>query len=220
MATTSVLGWPRIFGKRPVSFLNFVLVPMHPLETAWTLYYQRPQPDLADYSLTIHKIGQFNTVEDFWSYFSHLKRVTEISDPMEYHLFREDIRGMWEDEVNRTGGKWILFLKKQYSAQYWEKAVISLIGEAMHEDVVGAIIAVHDNVDVLSFWTRTGRTGSNDQHITDIVASIARALGLPQGTCLKFKNHYETKANGPKALFSYTVRGPQARKPSKGSKSV
>jgi translation initiation factor 4E len=77
---------------------------MHPLETAWTLYYQGLQSDAADYSLTIHKIGQFNTVEDFWSYFSHLKRVAEIADPMEYHLFREDIRGMWEDEVNRTAG--------------------------------------------------------------------------------------------------------------------
>jgi translation initiation factor 4E len=189
---------------------------MHPLETAWTLYYQRPQPDVEDYSLTIHKIGKFNTVEDFWSYFSHLKRVTEIADTMEYHLFRDDIRGMWEDAVNCDGGKWILFLKKQYSAQYWEKAVISLIGESMHSDIVGAIIAVHDNVDVLSFWTRIGRTPATEQHITDIVASIAKALGLPQGTSLKFKNHYETKGTGAKPLFSYTVKGQPPRKPGKG----
>lgn len=191
---------------------------MHPLETAWTLYYQQPQPESDDYSQSIHTIGKFDTVEGFWSFFSHLKRVTDIPEQLEYHLFREDICGMWEDEVNRQGGKWTLFLRKQYSAQYWERTAIALIGETMHEDIVGSIISVHDNADVLSFWTRVGRTGNNDQHITDIAISISKALQLPVNTRLKFKNHYDTSRDGSKPLFSFNVRANQGRKPKKGAK--
>jgi translation initiation factor 4E len=191
---------------------------MHPLQTAWTLYFQQPEPHSDDYSVTIHKIGRFETIEGFWSYFAYLKRVSDISEPFEYHLFRNEIRGLWEEEVNRDGGKWTFLIKKQYSAQYWEKTVIALIGEALHEDVVGAVIAVHESTDTLSFWTTVKRNDTNDQQMTEIAASIAKALQLPNNTRLKFKNHYETARDAPKQVFSYTVRNQPTRKSGKGGK--
>jgi translation initiation factor 4E len=192
----------------------------HPLETPWTLYYQRADPDSADYSQSIHKIGKFDTVEDFWAVFSHLKRPSDISLPIEYQIFRHDIRGMWEDEVNCHGGKWILFLKKNYSSQYWEKTVISLIGEMIHEDVVGAVLALRDGADFLSFWTREGRTGTNDHVINDIASSVSKALELPVGTRLKFKNHNEPSRDASKPPLSFSVKGQQqtSRRPQKAQK--
>lgn len=184
----------------------------HPLQTPWSLYYQQPNPDDANnenYASSIHKIGKFDTVEDFWTYYSHLKRPNEINENIEFHIFRNDIRGMWEDEENRSGGKWILFLKKEYSPQYWEKTVLSLIGELIHEDVLGAVIAIREDTDILSFWTREGRGPTTDSTLQVIAESISKALDLPPSTQLKFKQHFENnKFNNnrdQRRLFSYVV---------------
>ncbi|KAK8889931.1 Eukaryotic translation initiation factor 4E type 2 [Tritrichomonas musculus] len=184
----------------------------HPLQTSWTLYYQQPNPDDTDnkdYASSIHKIGKFDTVEDFWQFYSHLKRPNEITESIEFHIFRNDIRGMWEDEENRNGGKWILFLRKEYSPQYWEKTVLSLIGELIHEDVLGAVIAIRADTDILSFWTREGRGPTTDSTLQNIAESISRALDLPNDTQLKFKQHFENNKNNTardqRRLFSYKV---------------
>jgi translation initiation factor 4E len=125
---------------------------------------------------------------------------------------------MWEDEVNCDGGKWCLFLKHQFSAQYWEKALMALIGELLHEDIVGAVIAIHSASDLLSFWTRQGRTGSNDGFISDIALSISRCLELPPGTRLKFKNHVDPQRDTSRPLFSFVVKNPQVKRNPKGGK--
>jgi hypothetical protein len=54
--------------------------------------------------------------------------------------------------------------------------------------------------------------------MTEIAASIAKALQLPNNTRLKFKNHYETARDAPKQVFSYTVRNQATRKSGKGGK--
>ena len=184
----------------------------HPLQTPWSLYYQQPNPDDAnneDYASSIHKIGKFDTVEDFWTYYSHLKRPNEITENIEFHIFRNDIRGMWEDEENRSGGKWIIFLKKEFSPQYWEKTVLSLIGELIHEDVLGAVIAIREDTDILSFWTREGRGPTTDATLQAIAESISKALDLPPSTQLKFKQHFENNkfnsSRDQRRLFSYIV---------------
>ena len=184
----------------------------HPLQTPWSLYYQQPNPDDAnneDYASSIHKIGKFDTVEDFWTYYSHLKRPNEITENIEFLIFRNDIRGMWEDEENRSGGKWIIFLKKEFSPQYWEKTVLSLIGELIHEDVLGAVIAIREDTDILSFWTREGRGPTTDATLQAIAESISKALDLPPSTQLKFKQHFENNkfnsSRDQRRLFSYIV---------------
>ncbi|OHS93167.1 Eukaryotic translation initiation factor NCBP [Tritrichomonas foetus] len=180
----------------------------HPLNSPWTLYYQKQNLGDAkneDYASSIHKIGKFDSVEDFWSYYSHLKRPNEINENIEFHIFRNDIRGMWEDEENRSGGKWILFLKKEFSPQLWEKSVLSLIGELIHEDVLGAVIAIREDTDILSFWTRHGRN-QGDQSLIVVADSISKALDLPISTQLKFKQHLDTSnRDQQRRLFTYTV---------------
>jgi translation initiation factor 4E len=183
----------------------------HPLQTPWSLYFQQACPGNDDYSTSIHKFGKFDSVEGFWAIFSHLKRPSDIHLQIEYHLFRSDIRGMWEDDVNCHGGKWILFVKKQYSNPYWERAVLSLIGEQIHEDVVGTVLSLRGTANFLSFWTKGSRTASNDHILNDIAASVAKALELPTGTRMKFKNHAEATKDSRKRLLLYTVKAPQSQ---------
>lgn len=175
-------------------------IEQHVLHSPWTLYFQQDVPDV-DYASTIHKIGTFNTVEQFWGYFAHLKRVNCISDKMEYHIFRNEIRGMWEDDENKDGGKWTISVEKAHSANYWQRAVLSLIGENLHEDIVGVIIALKAETDIISFWSKTGKAISKSE-IKERAVSIADALELPVGAKLLFRCHMNY---GKNSIIPFTV---------------
>jgi translation initiation factor 4E len=47
-----------------------------------------------------------NEVENFWSVYSILKRPGELGNISDYHVFKDGIRPIWEDNLN--GGKWIV----------------------------------------------------------------------------------------------------------------
>ena len=76
------------------------------------------------YEENTYTLGTTSTVEDFWRLYVHLRRpVDERPTVCDYHVFREGIRPMWEDEANVNGGKWIVRLKKGLAARYWEDVV-------------------------------------------------------------------------------------------------
>ena len=74
---------------------------------------------------SLHPLPYFQ-VEDFWRLYVHLRRpVDDRPTVCDYHVFREGIKPMWEDESNVNGGKWIVRLKKGVAARYWEDLVRS-----------------------------------------------------------------------------------------------
>ncbi|KAH0794113.1 eukaryotic translation initiation factor 4E type 2 isoform X2 [Histomonas meleagridis] len=188
----------------------------HPLNSSWTLYFQRQDDDIPDipggYASSIHKIGKFDTIEGFWSYYSHLKRPSEIDGKLEFQIFRNDIRGMWEDEENLNGGRWFFFVNNKNVSQLWERTLLALIGEQIHEDVVGAVMAIKEGTDIFSFWTKSGHTNSSEQFIMDIAESISKAINLPPGTHMKFKQHVVHGRTQNRPLFSYTVGEPKTKR--------
>jgi len=50
----------------------------------------------ADYNDNIKTLASFSTVEDFWAAYSHLRRPDDLLPVTEYHLFRDDIKPVWE----------------------------------------------------------------------------------------------------------------------------
>ena len=161
----------------------------HPLHSPWTLYFQQSNEDDSDdsddYASSIHKIAKVSTVEQFWAYFSHIRRPLDLARSTELHIFRNDVRGMWEDAENMHGGKWLLCCKKDASAELWELCVLSLIGERLHPDIVGAVISVR-NTDILSFWNRNAE---DQELVQEVRQSIIACLGLPDDTALRYKQH-------------------------------
>jgi hypothetical protein len=47
------------------------------------------------------------TVEDFWSHYKHVQPPSRLDLAANYHLFKCDIKPMWEDEQNLGGGRWV-----------------------------------------------------------------------------------------------------------------
>lgn len=135
--------------------------PAHPLKDAWSFWYRPPiskAHGFIEYENTLHGIATMRTAEEFWEIYSHLKRPSSLPVVSDYHLFKKDIRPIWEDSVNKNGGKWVVRMKKGVADRYWEDLLLALIGDQfgdVGEEVCGAVLSVRNGEDILSIWTRT-----------------------------------------------------------------
>jgi translation initiation factor 4E len=71
---------------------------------------------------------------------------------------------MWEDPLNRDGGRWILNLEKKHKQTqidaYWLNTLLGLIGDQFYEEgayVNGAVINLRPKLDKICLWTRCAR---------------------------------------------------------------
>ena len=129
----------------------------HPLRSTWTLFYRPPTNKYSDYEKSTIKLASVSTVESFWTIYSHLKRPSLLPSVSDYHIFKEGIRPVWEDEANKRGGKWIIRLKKGVADRYWEDLLLAIVGDQFMEageEVCGAVLSVRSGEDVLSVWTK------------------------------------------------------------------
>jgi len=160
-----------------------------PLASEWSFYlFNKVQGSSSQdkYEENVQQLGSFSSVEGFWRIYSHLKRPNDLEPPTDYHLFRNGIRAIWEDEDNVKGGKWMIRLKKGLGSYYWERLIIALIGEQFPVDVLGAVMSVRFQEDYISLWNRTG---DNDEVKSSILSALCSSLELPQDTKLEYKEH-------------------------------
>lgn len=119
----------------------------HPLQNSWTLWYYDNEKGKT-WEECQHQITSFETVEDFWSIYNHIKTPSELKIGNDYSLFKNNIRPMWEDDQNKNGGRWLLTLRYQNASQQldglWLDVILCLIGEAFDysEDICGAVVNV------------------------------------------------------------------------------
>jgi translation initiation factor 4E len=91
----------------------------------------------------------FQTAEDFWQYFNHLPRPSEVffdgdcrkklgeeeKTVEEYSLFKKGIEPEWGDPKNVTGGEW--FCRQYFELDvldlYWQNLVMGVIGETIED---------------------------------------------------------------------------------------
>lgn len=119
----------------------------HPLQNPWTLWYYENEKGKT-WEANQHAITSFETVEDFWSLYNHIKFASEIKSGNDYSLFKNNIRPMWEDDANKNGGRWVISLAKYTRHNeldnLWLDVILCLIGEAFEysEDICGAVVNI------------------------------------------------------------------------------
>lgn len=101
-----------------------------------------------NYDANLRLVGTFNTVEKFWSYYSHMTRPHDLVGHADIHLFKDGIRPLWEDDANKNGGKWIVRLKKGLANRCWENLILAILGEQfmVGEEICGAVVSVRFQV--------------------------------------------------------------------------
>ncbi len=181
----------------------------HPLKSTWTLFYRPPTNKYSDYEKSTIKLASISSVESFWTIYSHLKRPSQLPSVSDYHIFKEGIRPVWEDEANKRGGKWIIRLKKGVADRYWEDILFAIVGDQFMEasdEVCGAVLSVRSGEDVLNVWTRNDGGRNVKIRFVDVALpryilelmccreTIKRLLAFPADTNTVWKSHDDSIA--------------------------
>ncbi|KAH8371606.1 hypothetical protein KR093_008259 [Drosophila rubida] len=179
----------------------------HPLQNTWTLWYLENDRSKSWEDMQ-NEITSFDTVEDFWSLYNHIKPPSEIKLGSDYSLFKKGIRPMWEDAANKQGGRWVITLNKSSKNDLdnlWLDVLLCLIGEAFdHSDqICGAVVNIRGKSNKISIWTANG---NNEEAALEIGHKLRDALRLGRQNLLQYQLHKDTMVKQGSSVKSiYTL---------------
>ena len=132
--------------------------------------------DSIEYESQVKKIAEFETIEDFWAIFQHLRKPDSCKQGIEFQLFKVPIKPMWEDEANKNGGRLTLKLRKKYTTIIWEEMILAFIGgilpDRMKEEINGIVFISKKEFNTLQIWFKTYEKKINaelEQCIRDLI---------------------------------------------------
>ncbi|XP_037934318.1 eukaryotic translation initiation factor 4E1-like isoform X2 [Teleopsis dalmanni] len=166
----------------------------HPLQNAWTLWYLESDRTKSWEDMQ-NEITSFETVEDFWSLYNHIKPPSEIKSGCDYSLFKKGVRPMWEDVANKQGGRWVINVMKNSKSDLdnlWLDVLLCLIGEAFDntDQICGAVVNVRTKGNKISIWTADG---TKKDAVLEIGTKLKDALRLGN-LSLQYQLHKDTMA--------------------------
>ncbi|KAM4748224.1 eukaryotic translation initiation factor 4E type 2-like [Rhinophrynus dorsalis] len=167
----------------------------HPLQYRYTFWYSRRTPSRPasthNYEQNIRQFGTVASVEQFWRIYSHIIRPGDLTGYSDFHLFKEGIKPMWEDEANKNGGKWIIRLRKGLASRFWENIILAMLGEQfmVGEEICGVVVSIRFQEDILSIWNKTANDQLSTVRIRD---TLRRVLNLPPNTIMEYKTHTDS----------------------------
>ena len=163
-----------------------VKTPLCRIFTFWFSFFKQNRTK-STYENEIKPLGNFTTIEDFWSYYQHIVRPEKLPVGSEFFLFQENIKPMWEDENNQGGGRFILRLKKNYANRFWEDLILSFIGEQCPEndEICGLVLSVKMHDITISIWTKQ----INEKIKGALRSWIRSTLEINEKIELEFKYH-------------------------------
>ncbi|KAJ8669056.1 hypothetical protein QAD02_000315 [Eretmocerus hayati] len=181
----------------------------HPLQHTWTLWYFE-QDKNKSWEESQRLITNFDTAEDFWSLYNHIKQASELRQGCDYSMFKFGIRPMWEDDANKAGGRWLINLdKKQRNSDldhYWLEILLLMIGEGFdsHSDeVCGAVVNVRAKADKIAVWTKTATAQASNMAIG---RKLKEQLRISPKMVLGYQIHKDTMVkHGSMAKNTYVV---------------
>ena len=175
-----------------------------PIEQKFSFWYRisddaliNQQPgktlDKKEYENQVKKIAEFDTIEDFWSIFQHLRKPDSCRPGIEFQMFKNPIMPMWEDEYNKNGGKFSIKLRKDYTTIIWEEMIFALIGGVLPKEVKdelnGIVVSSRKEFNVLQIWFRN----YNSNITGDIEQCIRDLLQIPNEVDLEIKQFFRPK---------------------------
>uniref|UniRef100_A0A2K6Q5G9 Eukaryotic translation initiation factor 4E family member 2 n=1 Tax=Rhinopithecus roxellana TaxID=61622 RepID=A0A2K6Q5G9_RHIRO len=102
----------------------------------------------------------------FWRFYSHMVCPKDLTGHSDFHIFKEGIKPMWEDNANKNGDKRIIWLPKGLIS-HWEQFMVG-------EEICGAV------------------TASDQATTAQIRDTLWRVLNLSPNTVMKYKAHIDS----------------------------
>lgn len=130
-----------------------------PLKTEWTFWYYEFKRGM-EWDKCQHEISSCSTMEQFFTLFKNIKLASMINVTCDYAFFKNGIRPMWEDEINRLGGRWIIDIPKCYVMEelniLWTNLLMQLISENFYlaEYICGAVFSNRSKRNKIAIWIK------------------------------------------------------------------
>lgn len=169
--------------------------PLSILENKWTLWFYTPKKGIP-WEECQERVYSFNTVEHFWSMFDHLKKPSELPAVADLALFKKDYRPMWEDAINKNGGRWLITLTRHRQKDVenvWREASMFVIGEyyKYSDSVCGIVLSHRMYCDKIAIWTKN----KLEHEVMSIGQHAKRNMLLDFSPQMAFESHAETQFN-------------------------
>lgn len=180
----------------------------HPLNTQWSLFYDSKKTvkvggTWLESLLHAHTVS---SVEEFWAMVCTVKKPSQIEltahpNP-NYHFFRQGIKPMWEDNANKSGGRWMINLTREEELRnvdfVWEEVLMALVGEYLdeHDLITGAVFSKRRGLFRVSVWTRQTEAAAMEPLLT-MARKLRALLHLPEAVPLEFYPHEAGDSKGP-----------------------
>jgi translation initiation factor 4E len=172
------------------------------LRNRWTLYYEKKSKERTgkclnerDYLKDLHRVRSFQTIRAFWAAWNEVQEECSVSragGAANYHMFKDNIKPVWEDAKNVRGGKWTVALPSSMTEEDTLKSWISLaltllLGEwGAESEINGAVLSVRPWGSTLSVWNRNA---GDRKLVDDVSARLKELLGAP---VVKYQRHQAT----------------------------
>ena len=132
----------------------------------------------------IIKISDASNIDEFWEIFQHMKKPSECPVGTDFHVFKKGIVPMWEDNMNKDGGKLSLLLTYKYSNLIWEEVTFDFCKGILpyYVYINGVVISMRQSFVVLSFWVKT----KNNHIVEKMRHALTNFLQAPSSNCLDF----------------------------------
>jgi hypothetical protein len=158
-----------------------------PLENSWCFWFDKyPGPNLTptQYQDALLSLGDFSTIQGFWSYYNHLPNASDIQVSCSYHMMKSGILPLWEDSHNIDGGHLAFKVSQDDVDLIWRQLTLSVIGEQYHEviespdEICGASVSVRPkNEAVVSIWNKDAKLFDTDS-ICSLISSVVPEIQL------------------------------------------
>ena len=157
------------------------------LEDEWTIWFDKSNRKTKTtkggrtiYEDCIVELGTFSTVQGFWTYWDSL-HVHNLKDHCNLRVFKRGIKPLWEDPMNKTGGKWVVRgVPKETRKELWTDLITHLIAGRLRDNsqhtVCGVVMSTRDNGDSMQLWVDGGLTLEKDGETPE---NEARRMSLP-----------------------------------------
>ena len=154
--------------------------------TFWFTYFtKKKNKQLYEFTDNMKHIGDFETGEDFWNMYQHMRRPSQLLRGTQFFLFKTGIKPMWEDKQNIGGGRYQMSFKKNLICdKVWEDLQIAfIISKKEFESINGIVMNIRTAEVFISIWTKD----LNAAQSLKVSNWIKRALELPNLKCLEYK---------------------------------
>ena len=132
----------------------------------------------------IIKIADVTNITEFWEVFQHIKKPSQCPVGTDYHIFKRGVLPMWEDNMNKDGGKLSVLLTWKYVDIIWEEVAFSFSKGLFpyFDNLNGIVISMRPKFLILSFWLKT----RNNNLVEKIRYALATQLQTPSHNCFDF----------------------------------